>query len=198
MRKAMFFEEAYNEGILAKVSEGFIFSIISPDFDNIEKKLDPFLLQIVSYNGLKSIEPYGNGVKFQAQGKNMYCMLEPANYPNKHVEPATRANTNGSNYMPYRFNECDIFFTKDIKFRVLIPQKSHDNFDSFTIDFPEKGDLCVLYYIFDKEHIDSVVLPYMQENISYILKSHLPIREMDTKIIAKKFMEVVKKFDVWD
>jgi len=197
VRKAIFFEEAYKQGILPDITEGYIFSLTSPDFDNLDRKMDPFILQIVSYNGLKTIVPEGNGVKFQAQGKTMHCMLEPANYAHKHVEPMSRSN-NTTAFMPYRFNECDIFFTKDVKFRVLIPRKSVEMFDSFTIDFPERGDICVLYYIFDKSDIDGKVLPFIEENIAYILKSKLPIRGNDAKDIAKKFVEVIKKFDVWE
>ena len=44
---------------------------------------------MISYSGLKSLENIGNGVKFQAQGQNMFCMLEPSNYPQKHVEPTS-------------------------------------------------------------------------------------------------------------
>lgn len=197
LRKAIFFEEAYKQGILPEITEGYIFSLTSPDFDNVERKMDPFLLQIVSYSGLKSVLPMGNGVKFQAQGKRMYCMLEPANYSNKHVEPMSRSQDTTA-YMPYRFSECETFFTKDVKFRVLIPKKSVEMYDSFTIDFPERGDICVLYYIFDKENINTKVIPFIEENIAYILKSKLPVRGNDAKDISKKFVEVVKKFNTWD
>ena len=37
MQKAMFFEEAYNKGILAKLQSGYILSLISPNMDNIER-----------------------------------------------------------------------------------------------------------------------------------------------------------------
>lgn len=196
IRKAIFFEEAYKQGILPEITEGYIFSLTSPDIDNVATKMDPFLLQMVSYSGLKTVIPIGNGLKYQAQGKRMYCMLEPANFSDKHVEPISRTQ-NSTAYMPYRFNECEIFFTKDFKFRVLIPKKAVEMYDSFTIDFPERGDICVLYFLFDKD-INSKVLPFIEENIAYILKSKLPLRGNDTKEIAKKFMHVVKQFQSWE
>ena len=196
MQKAIYFEEAYNQGILSQITEGYIFSLTSPDQTNIERKMDPFLIQMVSYSGLKAIFSLESGVKFQAQGKRMYCMLESANFSNKHLEPMSRTQ-NTTACMPYRFNECEIFFTKDSKFRVLIPKKAHESFDSFVIDFPDKGDICVLYYIFDKENLDSVVLPFIQENISFILKAQLSMGKHDAKNISDKFMSVIKQFHDW-
>lgn len=193
----MYFKDAYEKGVLTELSEGYIFSIRSPDMSDIHRKLDPFALQMVSYSGLKAVFPFGNGVKFQAQGKMMHCMLEPSNFPNKHVEPMSRSD-NTTAYMPYRFSECEIFFTKDAKYRVLIPNKAHETIDSFTVSFPEKGDLCILYFIFDKENIDTKVLPFIQDNIALILKKNQGIRQMDADTIAKKFMDVVKRLDMWE
>lgn len=193
MQKAIFFEEAYHKGLLPEITEGYILSLISPDMSDIERKMDPFLVQMVTYSGLKSVQPYENGVKFQAQGRKMFCMLEPSNYSRKHIEPTLRSN-NTSAFMPYRFHECESFFTKDNKYRVLIPTSAHECYDSFTIDFPAKGDICVLYYIFDKENIDTKVLPFIQDNFSLILKKDLRIRDDDAKTISRKLMAVVKKF----
>lgn len=193
MQKAMFFEEAYNQGILPNISEGYIFSLTSPDVTDVNRKSDPFLLQMVSYIGLKSIMPMGDGVRFQAEGKNMYCMLEPSNFSMKHVEPASRSS-NTTAHMPYRFADCDMFFTKDNKFRVLMAKEAHHLFDSFTINFPAKGDIGVLYFVFDKENHDTVVMQFMEENVAFILKAHLRLREHDAKTIAKKFIDVVRQF----
>ncbi len=193
MQKAIFFEDAYNKGFLPQITEGYIFSLLSPDFKNIDKKSDPFLLQMISYSGLKSVEQVDNGVKFQAQGRDMFCLLEQSNYSEKHIEPTSRS-INTTAYIPFRFKECDIFFTKDTKYRVLMAKKAHDLYDSFIVSFPNKGDICVIYYIFNKDNVEGEVLPFIQENISFILKSHLRMRELDTKIIAKKFMNIVKQF----
>jgi hypothetical protein len=195
MQKAIFLEEAYNKGLLTTITEGFIFTLNTPEMDNPERSNDPFLIQMIAYSGLKSVEDLGNGVKFQAQGQNMFCMLEPSNYPQKHVEPTSRSQ-NSTEFMPYRFSECDIFPTKDMKYRVLMAKESHTLFDSFVVEFPSKGDLCVLYYIFDKKNIDTVVMPFIQENISYILRKQLRFRDIDSKNISKKFIEIVKKFNI--
>lgn len=195
MQKAMFFEEAYNKGILAKLQSGYILSLISPNMDNIERMNDPFQIEMISYTGVKSISPVGNGVKFQAQGNKMFCMLEPSTYTEKHIEPTNRS-MNGTGNMPFRFKDCEQFLTKDNKFNILIPNAPHVCYDSFTVSFPAKGDLCILYFIFDKD-VDGVVLPFIEDNFSTILKKSLRFREVDANSIAKKFMKVVKEYDVW-
>jgi|GEM_PF-6685456 len=194
MKKAIFFEEAYQKGLLPQITEGYIFSITSPEIDNVDRKFDPFLIKIISYNGLKTVYPFEDGVKFQAQGKSMYCMIELSSFPQKHVEPASRS-VNTSAYMPYRFDECEVFYTKDNKYRVLIPKKAHDEFDSFTVNFPAKGDICVLYYIFSK-NLEGDVYPFMEENIAYILKANLNLKKNNCDYISKQFMEIVKRFHV--
>jgi hypothetical protein len=192
IRKAIFFEEAYKQGLLPTITSGYIFSINVPEMEDVSKKLDPFMIKMISYSGLKTIFPFEDGVKFQAQGKSMYCMLETQSYPQKHVEPASRSS-NSTAFMPYRFSECEIFFTKDSKFRVLIPTVAHESLDSFTVNFPGKGDICILYYIYDND-LEKVVFPFMEENISYILREDLQIRKTDADNISVKFMSVVKEF----
>ena len=75
-------------------------------------------------------------------------------------------------------------------------KESHTLFDSFVVEFPSKGDLCILYYIFDKNNIEGIVMPFIQENITYILRKQIGFRDIDAKIIAKKFIEIVKKFNI--
>lgn len=195
MQKAMFFEEAYNKGILAKLESGYILSLISPNMEDIDRINDPFVAEMISYTGVKAITPIGNGVKFQAQGNKMFCMLEPSTYTEKHIEPTNRSNS-GTGNMPFRFKDCEQFLTKDSKFNILIPNVPHICYDSFTVSFPAKGDLCVIYFIFDKD-IDGVVLPFIEENFRTILKKSLRFRDIDSNVIAKKFIEIVRKFDVW-
>jgi hypothetical protein len=79
---------------------------------------------------------------------------------------------------------------------VLIPDVLYDCFDSFTVSLPRKGDLCILYLIFDKD-VDGVVLPFIQENIIKILKSTLGLQDSDCKRISQKYIETVQKYDVW-
>ena len=195
MQKAIYFEEAFKNGMLSEVDSGYILSIRTPDMDDINSMNDPILIEMISYSGVKSVIPIGDGVKYQAQGKKMFCMLEPIAYTEKHIEPTFRKQ-HKTGFMPFRFSDCDTFLTKDNKLNVLIPQLAQDCFDSFTVTFPEKGDLTILYLIFDKD-INGIVLPFIQENFQTIINKMLGLREIDCKTIAKKFIEVVLKYDIW-
>jgi hypothetical protein len=195
MQKAMFFEDAFKQGVLAKITSGYILSLTSPDLDDIDKKNDPFLFEMISYSGVKAVTPVESGVKFQAQGRKMFCMIEPTTYNEKYVEPTYRS-TNGTGFMPFRFAECDSFLTKDSKYTVRIPCVPHNCFDSFTVSFPAKGDLCILYFIFDQD-IKGKVLPFIEENFMTILKKSVNLRDIDSNNVAKKFAEVIKKLDIW-
>ncbi|OHD26821.1 MAG: hypothetical protein A2Y34_18130 [Spirochaetes bacterium GWC1_27_15] len=194
MQKAMFFEEAFKKGVLPTIESGFILSISSPNFEDINRKSDPFLLEMISYSGVKSVIPIEGGVKFQAQGRKMYCMLEPSPYTEKHVEPTYRSN-NTTGYMPFRFKDCTTFLTKDSRFTVLIPEIPHNCYDSFTVSFPGKGDMCILYFMFDKD-LNGVVLPFIKDNVVTILKKSLDFREADASNIARQFIDVVKKHTI--
>jgi hypothetical protein len=195
MQKAMFFEEAYNKGLLAELTAGYILTLNSPNMDDIDKQNDPFLIEMISYSGVKQIIPLDGGVKFQAQGRKMFCMIESSLYTEKHIEPTYRSN-NTTGYMPFRFKDCINFKTKDNKHNILIPNIVHECYDSFTVNFPSKGDVCILYFIFDKD-LNGVVLPYIEENFLTIIKKYLQLRDIDSKKIAKEFVDVVRKIDIF-
>lgn len=193
MQKAMFFEEAYHKGVLNKVTQGFILSMRAPDVDDINRKHDPFLVEVISYSGVKSVNPVGSGVKFQAQGQKMFLMLEPSSYTENHIEPTYRSN-NTTAYMPYRFKDCETFLTRDSRFKVMIPQTPYNCYDSFTVSFPGKGDIAVLYFIFNKDI--NVVNDFIQNNFQEIVNKMTGIQSADASKIAKNFMAVVKKHSV--
>ncbi len=195
MPKAMFFEDALNKGILPKITQGYILSVMSPDYDDPRRNMDPFLLEMISYSGVKMVNAFGEGVKFQAQGKKMFCMIEPAAYTQKHTEPTFRP-TNSTGFMPFRFSECEQFLTKDSKYNVLIPNKAHDCYDSFTVALPKKGDLSILYFIFDKD-VNNVVLPFIEENIVTILKTNFRLANINAKHIGASFREIIGRYHVW-
>lgn len=196
MQKAIFFEEALKKGLLNSIEAGYIMSVVCPDIANVSKKLEPYRFEMISYAGLKSVISFEEGVKFQAQGRKMYCMIEPYAYTMSHVEPTYRPQSS-TGHMPFRFNNCKTFLTRNNKFRILIPDVLQDCYDSFTVSLPHKGDLCILYYIFDKD-IDGVVLPFIGENMETTLKSTLRIPADDARKIARIYIETISKYDVWE
>ena len=195
MQKAIYFEEAYNKGILPKIEAGYILSVHTPDIKDINKTQNPIKVEIISYSGVKSVQQVEGGVKFLAAGRKMFCLIEPAGYPKSHIEPSLRS-TSTTEFIPFRFSECETIFTVNNKFRALMPREARDCFDSFTVDFPDKGDIAILYLVFD-EDVNGKVLPFVEENFALVLKNTINIRQRDAEKIAKHFIAIVQKFDAW-
>lgn len=194
MQKAMFLMESYKKGILAELDAGYILTVNVPDMNDIQLKLNPYRFEMVSYNGVKEIRPIEGGLKFLSSGRKILCLVEPANYPRNHVEPAFRSNRT-TEYIPFRFKECDIYNTKDNRYRVLLPTKPVECYDSFTVEFPKKGDMCILYFIFD-ENVKDVVLPYVGTNLELILKNLLDLQIDQARRISKDYIVNVGQFQL--
>ena len=190
----MFLLESYKKGILAELDAGYILTLKVPDLSNIDRKLDPYRIEMISYSGVKSIREIENGLEFQSAGTKIMCLIEPANYPKNYVEPSMRSET-ATEHIPFRFRECEIYFTNDSKYRILMPKSPVECIDSFTVEFPSKGDICVLYFIFN-ENIDGVVLPYIGENLEMVLKSIAGLQNKEAKKISKNFILNVKRYQM--
>ena len=194
MQKAMFLMEAYRKGILAELDAGYILTVNVPDLDDIRRKLDPYRFEMVAYRGVKAIRPIKGGLEFVSAGRKMLCLVEPDNYPRKHVEPAFRSDRT-TEHIPFRFKECDVYSTKDDRFRVVMPTKPVECYDSFTVEFPKKGDLCVLYFIFD-ENINDVVLPYIETNLELILKNLVGLQSDQAHRLSKDYLRHITQFQL--
>ena len=190
----MFLMESYNRGILPEIDAGFILTLNVPDMINIQRKLDPYRIEMVSYSGVKSIHELDDGLKFNSSGRKIVSLIEPVNYPNKHQEPAFRS-TRTTEHIPFRIAECYSFLTSDNKIRVLLPTKPIECLYSFTIKYPKKGDVSVIYFIFHDD-IDGVILPYISSNLEMILKRVVNVQSLEAKRIARGFINNVRKFPV--
>lgn len=196
MQKAMFLIESYRKGILEELNAGYILTVNVPDINDIQRKLNPFRIEMISYNGVKSIQQIDNRLQFMSSGKKIFCLIEPARYPKKYVEPAMR-NIETTEQIPFRFKECEMYFTFDNKYRILLPQNPIICYDSFTVEFPPKGDICVIYFIYN-DNINDIVLPSIKQNVEMIFKKIVGLPGLEAKKIAGKFIENVKIFDTWD
>ncbi|MBU8912758.1 MAG: hypothetical protein KOO61_01960 [Spirochaetales bacterium] len=194
MQKAMFLTESYRKGILSEIDAGYILTVNVPDMTHIQRKFDPYRIEMVSYSGVRSIHPVEGGLKFNSAGMKILCMVEPTNYPGRHIEPAFRS-TKTTGHMPFRLKECEITLTSNDKFRVLLPNKPIECIDSFTIEFPRKGDVSVLYFIFN-DNINEVVLPYIAQNVGNILRSIVNLPTAEATRISRDFLSNVERFQV--
>lgn len=190
----MFLTESYRKGILGEVDAGYILTVNVPDLNDIQRSLNPYRFEMVSYRGVRAIHPRGDGLEFISSGRKILGLVEPANYPNSHVEPAFRS-TQTTEHIPFRFKECDIYYTKENRYRVILPNKPVECFESFTVEFPKKGDMSILYFIFN-EDVNDVVLPYIKSNMELILKNLFNLQSDQAQKISKDFMTNVGKFQL--
>jgi hypothetical protein len=194
MQKAMFLVESYKKGILEEIDAGYILTVNVPNFDDSQRSLDPYRIEMISYSGVKEVVSQGDGITFRSAGRKLMCMIEPSIYPNRHIEPSFRSRST-TEHMPYRSSECDIYRTRDDKYRILLPREPIEYLDSFTVEFPRKGDVCVLYFIFSDD-IEGTVLPYIEQSLERILRSVTSLHSSEVKRIASRFMANMKRFHV--
>jgi hypothetical protein len=115
--------------------------------------------EITSYNNVKDIYPSDGNLTFQADGKKLHVLVEPANYPKKHTEPALR----DSGYsIPYRFNELHIM-TSRRQDRIMIGKEPVISYTSFTILKPTGDNFA--YIFFDTEDLIDAVHRFFIETL---------------------------------
>ncbi len=85
--------------------------------------------EVTSYNNVKDIYPSDGNLTFQADGKKLFVLVEPANYPKKYTEPSLRDQFHS---IPYRFNEVE-HFTSKRQDRIMVGKKPVITYTSFTI-----------------------------------------------------------------
>ncbi|TVR61083.1 MAG: transposase [Spirochaetaceae bacterium] len=85
--------------------------------------------EVTSYNNVKDIYVNEDGLVFQADGWKIFVLVEPANYSNKHVEPAYR---DASHMIPYRQKEVDVYTSKR-QDKVMVGREPIVTYTSFTV-----------------------------------------------------------------
>jgi len=97
---------------------------------------------ITSYNNVKDIYPNDEGITFLADGKKLFILVEPANYPKKHIEPAYRDD---AHKIPYRFKEVETHISRR-QDRIMIGKKPILSYTSFTILKTYGNNFSYLFY----------------------------------------------------
>jgi hypothetical protein len=85
--------------------------------------------EVTSYNNVKDIFASDEGLTFQADGRKIFVIVEPANYSNKHIEPAYR---DAMHKAPYRFSEMEIL-TTGRQDKIMYGREPVMTYGSFTI-----------------------------------------------------------------
>jgi hypothetical protein len=98
--------------------------------------------EITSYNNVKDIYPSDGNLTFQADGKKLYILVEPANFPRKYTEPSLR---DSAYRIPYRFSEVHVI-TSRRQDRIMIGKEPVISYTSFTILKPAGDNFAYIFF----------------------------------------------------
>ncbi|MGP1439997.1 MAG: hypothetical protein ACTTJ3_04560 [Treponema sp.] len=178
--KAMDLFEAYEQHKLP-LNEGYIVSSFFKEDSAYA------LYEIVSYSTVKDIYLAGNGLNFQTNGKKLYLLVEPANYPYKSIEPVFREK---DYQVPLRFNEANIITCKNMS-HVMFNKKPNESLSSFTVIRPTGINFSFIFYV--RDDVFASIGLFFEKTLNQ--EAQLPLN--DAKKIAKTFAELCAKTLVW-
>jgi hypothetical protein len=133
--KAMDLFDAYSKNALPK-DHGYIVTSFFSSHTAYTR------YEIVSYANVKSIYPSEDGLTFQTDGKKLFILIEPPNYPNKGMEPYVRST---AEKIPLRFSELESHVCKN-QTRIYWAKESVMSYGGFTIARPEGINFSFCFY----------------------------------------------------
>ena len=116
--------------------------------------------EVVSFGSVKDIYLSEDGLVFQADGHKLFILVEPADYNQKHVEPAYRTALSA---IPYRFKEVNTFVSKR-QDRIMVGKQPVVTYSSFTIVRPSGNDLC--YIFLPSDDIQPAMVDYFTKSLN--------------------------------
>lgn len=173
--KAMDLFEAYAQDKLPR-DEGYIVS----SFFSANSAYSKY--EIVSYSGVKAIYLTEDGLTFQSNGKKLHILVEPANYPNKAIEPYVRTS---ADQIPLRFSELDQMVAKN-QTRIMVAKNPIMSFSSFTILKPTGINFSLVFYKLPDIY-DTLAIFFEK---TYNKEAGVPM--VDAKKAAKKTVETAR------
>ncbi|WP_319476905.1 hypothetical protein [Marispirochaeta aestuarii] len=143
--------------------------------------------EVVAYNGVKNIYLSEEGLTFQTDGNKLFVLVEPTNYPEKHVEPYVRKM---AYQIPHRFNELEIFTAKN-QTKVMVSKIPTMTYSSFTILRPTGINFSLL--IFNTPDVLNTMEYFFTETIN----KEAGVPKSDAKKAAAYIVEGIKKFSIF-
>ena len=141
------------------------------------------IYEVISYSGVKSIYPEGEGLTFQSSGRKLYILIEPASYPYKSTEPYLRQT---GELIPLRFSEVDKLRTKT-QCTLYWAKKPVESLSSFTVTRPKGFNISFVFY--DKDDLYSSLAKFFEH--SFINDAGLP--RSDSRKGAENITAIVAK-----
>ena len=143
--------------------------------------------EVVAYATVKSLELTESGLSFQTDGNKLFVLVEPANYPRKHIEPVNR---DSSQQVPHRFSELNIHTAKN-QTKIMVSREPIVTYSSFTILKPTGINFALIFYNLED------VLQTLEFFFSETLHKEAGVPSPDAKKASKFVTEGVKKFSLW-
>ncbi|GAB6090659.1 transposase [Spirochaeta dissipatitropha] len=140
---------AYKNGKLPN-QNGYILSVFYHDSAAYTR------YELVSFGNVKDIFASEDGLVFQAEGRKLYVLVEPAGWPTSHIEPAYRTD---AERVPYRFKEM-IDFTTGRRDHVYIGAEPVVSYTSFTVVKPTGQNVSYIFY--PSDDVKKVILEFFR------------------------------------
>jgi len=141
--------------------------------------------EVTSYNNVKDIFAGEDGITFQADGRKIFVLVEPANYSKKHVEPTYRDTLQK---IPYRFKELDVFTSKR-QDQIMVGKEPIVTYTSFTVLKTKGNNFSYIFYATDD------LLPAIRDFFMKSLWQDARVPRADAekaaKIIEDKFKGII-------
>jgi hypothetical protein len=141
--------KAYQESRLPD-QHGYIMSVFYHNSSNYTR------YELISFGNVKDIYKTDDGLVFSAEGRKMYVLVQPAGFPNSHIEPAYRTD---AERIPYRFKEL-IDYTTNRQDHVFIGAEPIITYTNFTILKPVGQD--VSYVFFPSDHVKDDIMEFFR------------------------------------
>ncbi len=178
--KALDLFQAYSQNKLPREG-GYIVS----SFFNEQSTYSKY--EIVAYNGVKSLYLSEDGLTFQTDGNKLFVLVEPPNYPRKHVEPFRR---DSREQIPHRFSELEILTAKN-QTKIMISKDPIIAYSAFTIFKPKGIDFSFIFYNLP-DVFDTIKLFFTK---TLNREAHVP--QNDAAKAAEAIIRGLKKFSIW-
>ncbi len=143
--------------------------------------------EVVAYSSVKSLYLAEDGLTFQTDGNKLFILVEPPNYPRKHLEPVSR-DTNEQ--IPHRFSELEIFVAKN-QSKVMVSKDPIVTYSAFTILKPSGINFALIFY----NRPD--VLETLGFFFNQTLHKEAAIGSTDAKKAARLITAGLSKFSIW-
>ena len=179
--KAMDLFDAYSKNALPKDHGYVVSSFFAPNTAYSR-------YEVVSYSNVKSIYPNEDGLTFQTDGKKLYVLIEPPNYPSKGMEPFVRSS---AEKIPLRFSELELYTCKN-QIRIYYAKDASISYGSFTIMRPAGINFAFCFYLLPD------IYQSMQLFFEKTFNKEAGVPLADSKKVSASVAERVKATMVWD